>query len=470
MGVGVSGWRLAQAVSKRGHLGVVAGTALDVMLARRLQNGDPGGHMAWAIAHFPYVEIARRVWEQYFLAKGKRAVQPFKPVPMHSLNPPRALVELTVLASFVEVLLAKSGHHGVVGINQLAKIQFPTLPSLFGAMLAGVDYVLMGAGIPRAIPGVLDGLAAGEAVQLKVEVEEAGGDDEWTMQFDPQDFCGGRPVLKRPRFLPIISSATLAIALVKKSSGRVDGFVVEGSLAGGHNAPPRGGVQLSEQGEPIYGEKDVADLDKIKALGLPFWLAGNFAGPEKLREAEQLGAAGVQVGTAFAFSDESGIEPGIKRRVLEGVWNGTAEVFTDPLASPTGYPFKVVRHVDGTVTELSAMEPRNRTCDLGYLRHAYKKEDGSLGYRCPAEPVESFVRKGGHAEDTLGRVCLCNGLLATAGLPQWHEGSGVEPPIVTAGDFLLQLKHFLAKEKLHYSAHEVIDWLLSAADPEMVTT
>ena len=30
---------------------------------------------------------------------------------------------------------------------------------LYGAMLAGVDYVLMGAGIPRTIPGILDSLA-----------------------------------------------------------------------------------------------------------------------------------------------------------------------------------------------------------------------------------------------------------------------------------------------------------------------
>ena len=50
MGVGVSNWRLANAVSSRGQLGVVSGTALDVVLARRLQDGDPGGHMRRALA------------------------------------------------------------------------------------------------------------------------------------------------------------------------------------------------------------------------------------------------------------------------------------------------------------------------------------------------------------------------------------------------------------------------------------
>ena len=45
MGAGVSSWRLAQAVSQLGQLGVVSGTALDLIFARRLQDGDPGGHM-----------------------------------------------------------------------------------------------------------------------------------------------------------------------------------------------------------------------------------------------------------------------------------------------------------------------------------------------------------------------------------------------------------------------------------------
>ena len=39
MGVGVSNWRLAKAVSRLGQLGVVSGTALDIVMARRLQEG-----------------------------------------------------------------------------------------------------------------------------------------------------------------------------------------------------------------------------------------------------------------------------------------------------------------------------------------------------------------------------------------------------------------------------------------------
>ena len=156
MGVGVSGWLLAQTVASAGQLGVVSGTTLDVMLARRLQLGDPGGHMSRAMAAFPLPEVAKRVWDRYFVPGGKPEDKPFLPLPMHSLDAPASLVELTVLGNFVEVTLAKSGHDGLVGINFLEKIQLPTLPSIYGAMLAGVDYILMGAGIPRAIPGILD--------------------------------------------------------------------------------------------------------------------------------------------------------------------------------------------------------------------------------------------------------------------------------------------------------------------------
>jgi len=53
MGAGVSNWRLARAVSALGQLGVVSGTALDQILVRRLQDGDPGGHMRRGLDAFP---------------------------------------------------------------------------------------------------------------------------------------------------------------------------------------------------------------------------------------------------------------------------------------------------------------------------------------------------------------------------------------------------------------------------------
>ncbi|MCX6899001.1 MAG: nitronate monooxygenase [Verrucomicrobia bacterium] len=461
MGVAVSNWMLARTISRLGQLGVVSGTAPAVILARRLQVGDPSGQMRHALKHFPYPDIAERVLAEFFIPGGKPSTALFKNTSLPQIRLSADLVELTVVGNFVEVFLAKEGHSGLVGINFLEKIQFPTLPSLFGAMLAGVDYVLMGAGIPRAIPGALDRLANGEPAEMKVDVEGALPGEEFLSKFDPQAFCGGTaPRLKRPQFLAIVASATLAMSLAKKSSGRVNGFIVEGESAGGHNAPPRGPLQLSPIGEPVYGLRDVPDLKKIRALGLPFWLAGSYAKPEKLAEALQAGAAGIQVGTAFAFCDESGICPELKKKVVEQCLAGTVRVFTDPVASPTGFPFKVLQ-MESTVSDAARYAARERICDLGYLRHAYRKPDGSVGYRCPAEPAEDYLRKGGVIEDTLGRKCICNGLLATAGFGQVISENETELALLTSGDEVVQLARLIKPGRDSYAAADVVRYLLN---------
>jgi nitronate monooxygenase len=463
MGVAVSNWRLARAVSRMGELGVISGTLLAVILARRLAAGDPDGDIRRALGHFPLASVAARVIETHFVPGGKEGDAPFRPVAMPTLQSGSALTELTVAANFVEVFLAKEGHAGRVGINLLEKIQLVTLPSLYGAMLADVDYVLMGAGIPRAIPGALDRLAAGEATELKIDVEGALPGNEFVSRFDPQAFFeGNAPALRRPQFLAIVSSATLAMTLAKKSSGRVDGFVVEGALAGGHNAPPRGPMQLSAGGEPLYGPRDVPDLEKIRDLGLPFWLAGAQARPEKLAEARRIGAAGIQVGTAFAFCAESGVESTLKREAIRASRAGTARVFTDPAASPTGFPFKIVE-MTGTLSVAEAYAARERICDLGYLRQPYRKYDDSVGYRCASEPVEDYVRKGGKIADTVGRKCLCNGLVATIGLGQSRAGVP-ELPLLTAGDEIADLARLIPIGADEYCAADVLNYLRGSAE------
>ncbi len=463
MGVSVSGWPLAQAVSCAGQLGVISGTALALVLARRLQLGDPGGELRGALARFPYPEMAQRVLAGYFVPGGKAAQAPFRPVAMPTISSRPALIELLAVSNFVEVFLAKAGHLGQVGVNYLEKIQLPTLASLYGAMLAGVDYILMGAGIPRSIPGILDRFARGEAASLPIDVEGALPGESHTITFDPRAFCGGPPPeLKRPAFIAIVSSATLAMNLARKANGRVDGFIVEGPTAGGHNAPPRGPLQLTPKGEPIYGPRDVPEWEKIRALNLPFWLAGGYGRPGKLAEALAMGAAGIQVGTPFAFCRESGIAPALKQQVLTQFRAGQARVFTDPLASPTGFPFKVAQ-VEGTLSEATVYSARHRVCDVGYLRHLYRKPDGSIGYRCPSEPVAHFTRKGGAEAETAGRKCVCNGLMATTGLGQMTASGTLELPIVTAGDDLDQLGLFLEPGADSYTAADVIRKLLAPA-------
>ncbi len=466
MGVGVSNWRLANAVSKLGQLGVVSGTALDSLFVRRLVDGDEGGHLRRGLDAFPFPEMARRIWQEYFVPGGKPSDVPYPAIPMHQRKDTRKLVELCIVSNFVEVFLAREGHKNPVGINFLEKVQMPHLSSIYGAMLAGVGYVLMGAGIPLHIPGVLDAYAAHHDAEYKLSVAGALPGQDTQMRFDPADYVEGPlPLLHRPQFLAIVSSNTLATTMLRRASGRVNGFVIESPTAGGHNAPPRGKLQLNAAGEPVYGERDRVNLEELRALGVPFWLAGGYGNAEKLREALDQGAAGIQVGTAFAFSRESGMRPDLKKRLMAQAKTNSGVVFTDPLASPTGFPFKVAL-LEGTSSEFPIYQERKRVCDLGYLREPYSGQDGRIGYRCAAEPVDNYVAKGGKLEDTVGRKCLCNALMANVGHAQSRKDDVVEPALVTVGDDLNTIASFLAPGRETYSAADVVRSLLSGVASE----
>ncbi len=456
MGVGVSNWRLARAVSLRGQLGVVSGVGVDTVLVRRLEDGDPGGHIRRAMTHFPIPRRAADALERYFRPEGRPPGTPYSVLPRHRQVVGAARQQLTMLGAFVEVWLAKEGHAQPVGMNLLTKIQLINLASLYGAMLAGVDYVLMGAGIPGEIPGVLDLLAEHRPVALRLEVKDLPeGACEYVRLEPLEHWDTPPPPLRRPWFLPIIASNSLATVLARKATGRVDGFVIEGPTAGGHNAPPRGEPRFNARGEPVYGARDEVNLAKIRDLGLPFWVAGGAGRPERLREALEAGAAGVQVGTLFAYCDESGLAEDLKRSVLAHAARGEVDVRTDARASPTGFPFKVVNWAE----DPAAGVRRERVCDLGYLREAYVTPAGKIGYRCPGEPEDAYVQKGGRLEDTLGRACLCNALMATIGHGQVRNEGRTEPPLVTSGDDLMTIADFLAGRS-HYAAGDVIDYLL----------
>ncbi len=462
MGAGVSSWRLAKAVSKLGQLGVVSGTALDQILVRRLQDGDLGGDIRRALQAFPLRRLAQRILDAYFVPGGKKPEAPYPITPMHTANDKHEAQELCIAGNFVEVFLAREGHTNPVGINYLEKIQLPHLPSIYGAMLGGAAVIIMGAGIPVEVPGVLDALAQHQATSYPLHVIGAAAGDNFRLTFDPAAFQETElplPAIQRPAFLPIVASVTLATMLARKSNGVVDGFVVEGPLAGGHNAPPRGPLKLAPDGQPIYGPRDVVDLAGMRALGLPFWLAGGYGSPERYREALAEGAAGIQVGTAFALCVESEIVPEIRKAlVLQGV-TGKARVFTDPVASPTGYPFKVAM-LEGTLSEKSVYQARRRVCDLGFLRELYRRPNGAIGYRCAAELENAFVAKGGTMEGTTGRVCLCNSLVANVGMPQRLPDGSTEPCLITLGDDLTSVGRFCSLQHPDFSAADVIRILL----------
>ncbi|MFA5855975.1 MAG: nitronate monooxygenase [Candidatus Pacearchaeota archaeon] len=459
MGAGVSNYRLVREVCKNGGLGVVSGVALNEIMIRRLQNGDPTREIREALQLFPDKDTSDWIIDEYFIEGGKKEDSRYKtsPFPKFSLNGKditldnKNLEKLIVASNFVEVSLAKQGHDNPVGINYLYKIQWPILPAMYGAMLAGVDAFLIGAGFPRDIKRVINELSNGNITNMGIPVI---GEENYQIGFEPNSIIKNRNKLDSPLFLGVVGNH-----LGVKALPDADGYIIENDSAGGHNAPARN-KGLTENGEPDYGDKDYLNPKLLKHLlsqnadnrhgeYQPYWLAGGYS--NKLKQAIVEGAVGVQVGTPFAFCNESGIEYELKQKILLQILNG-GEVFTSPNASPSGFPFKIFQSPD-TISDMDGYNSRERKCDLGYLTNLY--HDGEeIHSRCPAEKEESFIRKGGNSVDLVGRVCLCNALIATIGL-----GSPKELPIVTSGKDLTSVKEIVKKHGINYSAKDVVNYI-----------
>jgi NAD(P)H-dependent flavin oxidoreductase YrpB (nitropropane dioxygenase family) len=462
MGVWISNWLMARIVSLLGGMGIVSGTALDAVYTRILQQGDPEGNVRRAFA-----ELVRRVpnlagpvqklLDKYFIEGGKPENEPYRLSPVGNLKcierdgklsfwePTLEYQVLELASSFAEVWLAKEGHDEPVGINYLKKVERPLPWALYGAMLAGVDYVAIGAGSPAEIPGMIRSLSRHKKTTMPLHVYGATSNDgDFALCLRPDELCGaGLEPIRQPKFLAIVSSFALAKALYCDENTRPYGFIIETSVAGGHNAPPNRKT-FSPEGEPtvVYTNADVIDVPSIAKLGLPFWMAGDYGSPEKLQQAISMGATGVQFGTLAALSGQSGLAPKWRNAALSLLAKGLLKVKTSARCSPSGFPFKVAQ-LGGTLSREEVYERRERLCDVGALQSAYLMPNGNIGFRCAAEPVEAYVNKGGKVQNTVGRVCLCNGLLASAGFPQTRSDGYSEPPIVTLGEMLEDARKLL---------------------------
>lgn len=495
MGVHVSNWRLAKTVAMQRPgitVGTVSGTALDVVYVRLLQLGDPGGHARRALRALDDrfgVSTGRTICDRYFIEGGKAPNERFRSAPMQivrahdgrrtfplpngdAVTTPLKLddeiIELLIATGFAEVWLAKEGHAGKVFINFLNKIELPLIYVLYGAMLAGVDGVIVGAGNPEGLPALCRRLAKHEAVAHEISVLYREAGEEFVIAFDPQEIAGGRfttQALAVPAFLAIVSLEDLVKALAESKSAPPDGFIIEHHTAGGHNANPIGPLRRDERGQPIYSARDEADLAAIRAVGLPFWLAGGYGSRDGLREALAAGACGVQAGTVFALAEESGMKPEYRSAILAALKNGVEDenLVHTTVFSPTGFSFKVVQLQD-TLSDDDVYASRRRICDIGMLQQrGFHKADEQgervLFQRCPAGPIENFVKHRGLERNTDERRCLCNGLLACVGLGQVKEIQGEvveEPAIVTLGNHLDGVRRLSRQGQTHYYVQDVV--------------
>lgn len=363
------------------------------------------------------------------------------------------LNRLLVASNYALVRRAKEGHNRPVGINFLTKIELTHAPELYGAQAAEVDVVVMGAGVPGQILPVLEKYINHEPVTYQVPIVNSR--ERFPIHFDPRVDAplNLNSALNLPTFILVSGYTSLSQRMYKQ--GKAAGSVMENYRAGGHNAPPRVDKGLNERGEPIYSEEDEPDFEIFNKTGMPYWLAGGYA--DSLRRALDMGATGIQVGTIFALAKESGLDPQIRRNLLQLAFTGELDVRNNPVASPTGFPIEIAQLKD-TLSDPEVYAQRMRACTLGYLVELYLARNGKVATRCPAEPIEAYLGHGGRLEDAINRLCLCNGLLASAGFGIQTK-QGKEPPVVTLGQIVNFVPQLISSPDEEYSAADALRFI-----------
>ncbi len=318
MGVGVSLHSLAGAVAREGGLGVVSSACLDRLVSRRT---------------------------------GKK---------------------LTAYeAVYNEVSLSKAAG-GYAGINIMVALVRDYESSVRGAIDAGADVIISGAGLPLNLPSI-----------------QPPGDTA---------------------LIPIVSSARALELICKKWERlgyRPDAVVLEGPLAGGHLGFRIESVDLESNRLDLLlpPVKDMA----MKYGGFPVIVAGGIYTHDDILRFIRMGADGVQMGTRFLATEESSASPAYKQAVV----NAKAEdiiVAHDP-GSPCGLPFRILRQSPMYLSALGRL--REPKCDKGYV--LLKDADGKFS-RCPARDSNKRA------------FCICNGLLSSA-----DYNPGKEEPLYTVG-------------------------------------
>lgn len=495
MGVYVSNWRMARAVAMERvgiTAGTVSGTGLDWVYVRLLQLGDPGGHIYRALSAFDIqfqTDIGRKFFDRYYIQGGKPATVRYKNAPLqvvHLLdgsntipmpaNPPQPVelfldeevIDILILSGFAEVWLAKEGHNGRVFINFLKKIELPLIYTMYGAMLANVDGIIVGAGNPEGLAAIRSRLVNQQSVNIDLSLLYREAGESFFVSFDPKQVANGKLStyrIQKPAFLAIASLENLVRSLAESSSEPPDGFIIEHHTAGGHNAGPQGPLRLDALGQPIYSEDDEPDLEIIRNLQVPFWLAGGYGSHERLEFARSIGANGVQAGSVFALAEESGMLTVYRNAILNQIRNGKDEsgLVLTTLVSPTGFPFKVVQ-LENTISSEEVYQQRLRVCDIGLLQQrGLSKPDVNgmrrIFQRCSAAPIESYITKRGLQHNTQDRRCLCNGLLSAVGLGQItgnHADPGEEPAIITLGNHIDGIRRLSRHGQTRYWVKDVI--------------
>ena len=218
-------------------------------------------------------------------------------------------------------------------------------------------------------------------------------------------------------------------------------------------------------GQPMYGVRDEADLAAIRAVHLPFWLAGGYGSQARLHEALAAGANGVQVGTVFALAEESGMKSEYRSAILAALKSGRGRRRSGAHDHLLAYRL----FFQGRPTGGHALGRRCLCRPTAHLRHRHlataRLQQAGRIWAAHAFPTLSgrpggrYVKQRGLERNTDERRCLCNGLLSCVGLGQVKEIQGElveEPAIVTLGNHLDGVRRLSRQGQTHYYVQDVV--------------
>ncbi|MEI7620492.1 MAG: nitronate monooxygenase [Candidatus Falkowbacteria bacterium] len=290
----------------------------------------------------------------------------------------------TYEAVFLEVVRAKKfSNNGLIGVNIMVFLQKDRDAAARGAIAAKADFIISGAGIPFELALIKD---LGSTARI--------------------------PIVSSVRVLNIIQSKW------EKSGCRPDAIVLEGPLAGGHLGFKFDDVLKSENKLenllPLV--KDFA----MKNGDYPVIVAGGIYDSSDIQRFMALGADGVQMGTRFLATEESGASERYKQAVVDSKEDTIVVVKN----SPCGFPFRTL--VDSPMYQQLLSDRRKNVCDKGYLLQKDKEGNNTF---CPAK------------DNSKDYFCICNGLLSSAGY-----SDGVD--LYTVGSSAHRIKEVVSVKKL----------------------
>lgn len=240
----------------------------------------------------------------------------------------------------------------------------------------------------------------------------------------------GLPSIQPPghtALIPIVSSARVLEIIVKRWERfgyRPDAVVLEGREAGGHL-----GFKMVELNDPRFAlEKLLLEVLEVahRHGDFPIIVAGGLYTHEDIEKFLAMGAKGVQMGTRFLATHESSATDAYKQAVVAaGKDDITVVAFPDSApASPCGLPFRVLK------SSPMYTNKRPARCNQGYVLQ--RGLDGKLSM-CQAMPGAPNSEKF---------LCICNGLLASAGY------APAELPLYTVGSNAYRVDKILSVAQL----------------------